>query len=163
MLDAPKNAVSPVDGTMAGVQLAAVLKSPEPGLASHVTSAAPAGGAAAISAEEASSAARHAAPRTRRVVRVDLSRPVTASGCVTSPPVAPSVPGAPSRLSHLHARNKESDVTASVAGSAGEGFHARCVREVTARSWTWGRQRPVVCRLLICCAPAPTPICEVIE
>ena len=83
MLDAPKNAVSPVDGTMAGVQLAAVLKSPEPGLASHVTSAAPAGGAAAISAEEASSAARHAAPRTRRVVRVDLSRPVTASGCVT--------------------------------------------------------------------------------
>ena len=46
MLDAPKNAVSPVDGTMAGVQLAAVLKSLEPGLASHITSAAAAGGAA---------------------------------------------------------------------------------------------------------------------
>src|SRR5262245_3734782 len=98
MLDAPKIAVSPVDGTVAGVQLAAVLKSLEPGLASHVTFAAAAGRAAAIRAEEPSSAARHAAPRTRRVVRADLW-----SRCITSPPVAPASRARQADLPHLKA------------------------------------------------------------
>ena len=56
MLDAPKDAV-PI-GTVAGVQLAAVLKSPVPGVGSQVASCARAETAAAINAEEASSVAR---------------------------------------------------------------------------------------------------------
>ena len=63
VLDTPKKAV-PV-GTVAGVQLAAVLKSPEPGLSSQVASCARAGHAAATSAVLASIAAAMRCRRTR--------------------------------------------------------------------------------------------------
>src|SRR5262252_2776774 len=70
-LDTPKEAV-PV-GTVAGVQLPAVLKLPVP-LRFQVASCAAAGSAAAISAEEASSAVRNVAPHTWHVVRAERPR-----------------------------------------------------------------------------------------
>ena len=60
-VDALKVAV-PV-GTVAGVQLALVLKSPEPGLASQVAFCAAAGNVAAASADAATSAACNVAAR----------------------------------------------------------------------------------------------------
>src|SRR5258708_7382081 len=57
VLERPKDAVPA--GTVAGVQLAAVLKLPEPGAASQVASCASAGAATTHSAENASKTARN--------------------------------------------------------------------------------------------------------
>ena len=59
VLDVPKEAV-PVGTVVAGLQLAAVLKSPEPGLASQVASCARAETAIDISAEASNTIAREA-------------------------------------------------------------------------------------------------------
>ena len=70
-LDVPKKAV-PV-GTVAGVQLVAALKLPEPGLDSQVAFCACAKTGAAINAEEASSAARTERGRPHRQARTNGS------------------------------------------------------------------------------------------
>src|ERR1044071_9362442 len=64
VLDVPKKAV-PI-GTAAGVQLAAVLKSAEPGFSNQVASCADAGRTAEISADDASSSVSSRPLRSRR-------------------------------------------------------------------------------------------------